>query len=111
MYDPIPETNPECYEFVSVQLKPEISFPDFYREWAPGLQLVVAFDGCPYAALGQGIENPQSTIQIQPWRTLDDHLVGFKQSPKAVDVMAQLKPMMTKFREHGRGIHVMVSGV
>jgi hypothetical protein len=114
MYDPTPlDEKPECIEFVTIKLKPDVSFADFYREWAPALKLVSAFDGCPYAALGQGIEDPQSVVQIQPWETLNSHLIGFKQAPNVKEVMGQLYPIIEKYVEGGKlgmkGTHIMLA--
>jgi len=114
MYDPTPlDPKPECIETVTFRIKPDISFADFYQEWSPALKLVSAFDGCPYAALGQGIEDPQAVIQIQPWQTLDDHLIGFKQAPNVKDVMAKLTVTVEKYMDGGwkgmKGRHIMLT--
>lgn len=114
MYDPTPLVmKPDCIELVKIKLKDDVSFDNFYKEWAPALKLVSAFDGCPYAALGQGNEDPQSAVQIQPWQTVESHLVGFKQSPKAPTIMSKLYPIIEKYVEGGesgmKGTHIILA--
>ncbi len=114
MYDPTPlDPKPECVETVTFKIRPDVSFTTFYTEWSPALKHVSAFKGCPYVALGQGIEDQRAVLQIQPWQTLDDHMVGFKEAPNVGDVMAKLSPVVEKYVEGGwkgmKGLHVMLT--
>ena len=114
MYDAVPMSNPpECFEFVTIQLKPTTNFDEWYRDWTEALKLVTAFPGCPYIALGQGIDEPHTAIQVQPWETLEAHMVGFKQADNVKDVMAKLTVVVEKYVEGGwkgqKGRHIMVT--
>ena len=114
MYDPTPiDPGYECVEFCEFPLKPGMTFADFYAAWAPLLKRVSAYDGCPYAALGQGIEDPQAVVQIQPWKTYDSHMIGFRQSPQVEQVMEPFHPVAARFFVDGwagaKSGHVMLT--
>ena len=114
MYDKYPfDPKPECVEFVTMQIKPEYKFEDFYPHWSEALKLVTAYPGCPFIALGKCIENPQEGLQVQPWMTLEAHLVGFKKDPNVDDVMKKLTVVVEKYVEGGwkgfKARHVMLT--
>jgi hypothetical protein len=56
-----------------------VIFKDFYNDWKEALKPVVACDGCCAISLGQQVENPLGVVHIQPWMTLEQHIVDFKQ--------------------------------
>ena len=113
MWDATPmKPKPECFELVTFKFKQDADREAWYREWSQVSKGITAFKGCPYLALGKGIDDPLSAIQIQPWTTLEDHLVGFKQAPNVDEVMAPLRIVTAKYIEGNRagqkGVHVML---
>lgn len=103
MYDPYPplSSRPEAVELMTLTLRPDTDFQEFYEAWSAALKDVAAFKGCSYIALGRGVEAPQTAVQIQPWETLEDHITGFKKSPECPSIMTKLTAVVEKYVEGG----------
>ena len=54
---------------------------DFEKAFAQAAPLIRAAKGCRQAEMHRGIENPDSFILLAVWDTLEDHMVGFRESP------------------------------
>ncbi|KAH8807634.1 hypothetical protein F5884DRAFT_857208 [Xylogone sp. PMI_703] len=115
MHDPYPplSPNPEAVELMTLTLRPDIDFREFYDDWSAALKDVAAFKGCRYIALGRGIEAPRTAVQIQPWQTLEDHITGFQKSPECPSIMVKLTAVVDKYVQDGwkgaTGGHIMLT--
>ncbi len=95
--------NAKCIEFVTFNLKDDVSFSDFYEEWTTGLGPVESSPGCCPIILGQQIEDPTGVVQIQPWMTLEDHIEKFKKRKDLVDIVKPLGQAVQKYVKGGWG--------
>lgn len=73
------------------QLKPGTA-GDFETAYAQARKLIEASKGCRKASMHRGIENPDSFILLVEWDTLEDHMVGFRESPAFTEWRALLGP-------------------
>lgn len=53
---------------------------DFEKAFTQAAPLIRAAKGCRSANLRRGIENPDNFLLLVEWETLDDHMVGFRES-------------------------------
>jgi heme-degrading monooxygenase HmoA len=65
---------------------------DFEKAFALAAPLIRGAKGCRKANLHRGIENPDSFILIVEWDTLEDHMVGFRESQVFGEWRALLGP-------------------
>jgi heme-degrading monooxygenase HmoA len=65
---------------------------DFEKAFAQAAPLIRAAKGCRKAEMRRGIENPDSFILLAEWDTLEDHMVGFRESAAFAEWRAVLGP-------------------
>ena len=65
---------------------------DFEKAFAQAAPLIRAAKGCRKAEMHRGIENPDSFILLAVWDTLEDHMVGFRESAAFAEWRALLGP-------------------
>lgn len=65
---------------------------DFEKAFAQAALLIRAAKGCRKAEMRRGIENPDSFILLAEWDTLEDHMVGFRESAAFAEWRAVLGP-------------------
>ena len=53
---------------------------DFEKAFAQAAPLIRAAKGCRKAEMHRGVENPDGFILLVEWDTLEDHMVGFRES-------------------------------
>jgi heme-degrading monooxygenase HmoA len=64
----------------------------FEAAFERGKAVITASPGCRSARLHRGIESPSQYLLLVEWDRLDDHLVGFRQSPRFDDWRAIVGP-------------------
>ena len=72
-------SNPGILERAIFAIKPGQA-EDFEKAFTLAAPLIRAAKGCRSAQLHRGIENPDSFILLVEWATLEDHMVGFRES-------------------------------
>jgi len=65
---------------------------DFEKAFALAAPLIRAAKGCRKANMHRGIENPDSFILLCEWDSVEDHMVGFRESPAFTEWRAILSP-------------------
>jgi heme-degrading monooxygenase HmoA len=65
---------------------------DFERAFEQAAPLIRGAKGCRSADLRRGVENPDSFLLLVEWETLEDHMVGFRESPVFKEWRAILGP-------------------
>jgi heme-degrading monooxygenase HmoA len=65
---------------------------DFEAAYAQARKLIEAAKGCRKAEMRRGVENPDSFILLVHWETLEDHMIGFRESPAFTEWRALLGP-------------------
>jgi len=65
---------------------------DFEQAFGQARMLIERAKGCRKASMHRGIENPDSFILLVEWDTLEDHMVGFRESQDFVEWRALLGP-------------------
>jgi heme-degrading monooxygenase HmoA len=65
---------------------------DFVAAFGLAKSLIRAAKGCRKAEMHRGVENPDSFILLVEWDTLEDHMVGFRESPAFTEWRALLGP-------------------
>jgi len=65
---------------------------DFENAFAQAAPLIRGAKGCRKAEMHRGIENPDSFILLAVWDTLEDHMVGFRESAAFTQWRALLGP-------------------
>ena len=65
---------------------------DFETAYGQAKLLICAAKGCRKAEMHRGIENPDSFILLAVWDTLEDHMVGFRESAAFTEWRALLGP-------------------
>jgi len=110
-FKPLP-TIPPVVEWVTIQLKQDTKFEDYYREWDKALDGVRKAVGCTGIEVGQQVEDPTKLLQIQGWETLENHTIDFKEKQADVkQVMEVLTEVVNKYVEGGwkgcKGVHVL----
>jgi heme-degrading monooxygenase HmoA len=65
---------------------------DFENAFAQAAPLIRGAKGCREANLHRGIENPDSFILLVEWATLEDHMIGFRESKAFEEWRAILSP-------------------
>lgn len=65
---------------------------DFQKAFAQAAPLIRGARGCRKANLHRGIESPDSFILLVEWETLEDHMVGFRESKVFGEWRALLGP-------------------
>ena len=65
---------------------------DFEKAFAKAAPLISTAKGCRKAQMHRDIENPDTFILLAEWDTLDDHMVGFRESPAFTEWRAILGP-------------------
>jgi len=65
---------------------------DFEKAFAQAAPLIRGAKGCRKAEMHRGIENPDSFILLAVWDTLEDHMVGFRESAAFTQWRALLGP-------------------
>lgn len=65
---------------------------DFQQAFVQAAPLIRAAKGCRKANLHRGIESPDSFILLVEWETLEDHMVGFRESKAFTEWRALLGP-------------------
>lgn len=78
----------ECAQFA---IKPGQA-DDFEQAYAQARVLIERAKGCRKAEMRRGIENPDSFILLVEWETLEDHMVGFRESQDFAEWRAILGP-------------------
>ena len=66
---------------------------DFEKAFAQAAPLIRAAKGCRKAEMHRGIENPDSFILLVEWDSVDDHMVGFRESPAFTEWRTILGPL------------------
>jgi len=102
---------PGVIEYVTISLKPDANFEDFYNDWSVAVKGVTKTPGCGGVSIGRQIEDPTKVLQILSWMTLDDHMVGFKKAPDVKETMAALYVVGDKYigdwKANLKGCHLM----
>ena len=65
---------------------------DFEKAFALAAPLIRAAKGCRKANMHRGIESPDSFILLCEWDSVEDHMVGFRESPAFTEWRAILSP-------------------
>lgn len=65
---------------------------DFLAALQEARALVEQTPGCRGLTVARGVERPQVFLLTIRWNTLDDHLVGFRESPSFATWRALLSP-------------------
>ena len=65
---------------------------EFEKAFAQAAPLIRAAKGCRKANMHRGIENSDSFILLVEWDTLEDHMVGFRESRAFEEWRAILGP-------------------
>ncbi len=65
---------------------------DFEAAYAQARKLIEAAKGCRKAEMRRGVENPDSFLLLVQWETLEDHMIGFRESPAFAEWRALLGP-------------------
>jgi len=65
---------------------------DFEKAFAQAAPLIRAAKGCRKAEMHRGVENPDGFILLVEWDTLEDHMVGFRESKAFAEWRAILGP-------------------
>lgn len=65
---------------------------DFEAAFAQAAPLIRAAKGCRKAQLRRGVENPDTFILLVEWETLEDHMIGFRESAAFGEWRAILGP-------------------
>jgi heme-degrading monooxygenase HmoA len=65
---------------------------DFEKAFALAAPLIRGSKGCRKAEMRRGIESPDSFILLVEWDTLEDHMVGFRESAAFTEWRALLGP-------------------
>ena len=65
---------------------------DFEKAFAQAALLIRAAKGCRKAEMHRGVENPDGFILLVEWDTLEDHMVGFRESKAFTEWRAILGP-------------------
>ena len=65
---------------------------DFEKAFAQAAPLIRAAKGCRKADMHRGIENPDTFLLLVEWDTLEDHMVGFRESRAFEEWRAILGP-------------------
>ena len=65
---------------------------DFAAAYGQAAPLIRAAKGCRKAEMHRGVENPDSFILLVEWDTLEDHMIGFRESPAFAEWRALLGP-------------------
>lgn len=64
----------------------------FESAFAKAGPLIRAAKGCIQADMRPGIENPDTYILLVLWNSVEDHMVGFRESPAFTEWRALLGP-------------------
>lgn len=64
----------------------------FIAAFEKAAPLIRTAKGCRKASMHRGIETPDSFILLVEWETLEDHTVGFRESPAFTQWRAILGP-------------------
>lgn len=81
----------EIAEFAVVPGKTD----EFVAGLARGLEVIRGAEGCLGAQRAVAVEDPQTVVLLVRWRTLDDHIVTFRQGP-----------LFPQYRQHINGLFV-----
>jgi heme-degrading monooxygenase HmoA len=65
---------------------------DFEAAFASARMLIERAKGCRKARMHRGVENPDSFLLLVEWETLEDHMVGFRESHDFKEWRALLGP-------------------
>ena len=65
---------------------------DFESAYAEARKVLTATPGCVSARLHRGVESPSRYLLLVVWETLDDHLVGFRESARFGEWRALIGP-------------------
>ena len=65
---------------------------DFEKAFEKAALLIRAAKGCRKADMHRGVENPDTFILLAVWDTLEDHMVGFRESAAFTEWRALLGP-------------------
>jgi heme-degrading monooxygenase HmoA len=65
---------------------------DFEKAFSQARTLIERAKGCRKASMHRGIENPDSFILLVEWDTLEDHMVGFRESKDFTEWRTLLGP-------------------
>ncbi len=65
---------------------------DFEAAYAQARKLIEAAKGCRKAQMRRGVENPDSFLLLVQWETLEDHMIGFRESAAFAEWRALLGP-------------------
>jgi heme-degrading monooxygenase HmoA len=65
---------------------------DFAQAFASARLLIERAKGCRKARMHRGVENPDSFLLLVEWETLEDHMIGFRESQDFVEWRAILSP-------------------
>jgi quinol monooxygenase YgiN len=65
---------------------------DFEKAFAKAAPLIRAAKGNRKADMHRGIENPDTFILLCEWDSVEDHMVGFRESPAFAEWRAILGP-------------------
>ena len=65
---------------------------DFAKAFALAAPLIRAAKGNRKAEMHRGIENPDTFILLCEWDSVEDHMVGFRESPAFTEWRALLGP-------------------
>jgi heme-degrading monooxygenase HmoA len=65
---------------------------DFEKAYAQAAPLIRAAKGCRKAEMHRGVENPDTFLLLVEWDTLEDHMIGFRESQAFAEWRALLGP-------------------
>ncbi len=76
------------------------------------LPLFMAAEGCLGVRLERGIERPSHYLLVVEWRTVEDHTIGFRQSPAFAEWRALVGDYFAKPPEveHVRQVELSAAG-
>ena len=77
------------HALINVPAGQEASFEAAFEQ---GRMVLAASPGCQAARLHRGIEHPSRYLLLVEWDSLDDHLVGFRQSPRFAEWRSLVGP-------------------
>lgn len=66
-------------EHAELSVAPELS-AEFEKNFAEAKQLIANSPGFQQLSLARGVERPEIYLLRIEWNTLDDHLIGFRES-------------------------------
>ncbi|KZT51366.1 hypothetical protein CALCODRAFT_503620 [Calocera cornea HHB12733] len=92
---------PAVVEWVEIQLKADVKFADFYHAWDKALEGVRKALGCTGIEVGQQVEDPSRSLQVQGWESMENHITDFKKLEGFAQLMDGLTDVVNVYVEGG----------